>query len=199
MGDRAIEIGLPIVREFDIPPLTRDEPRFLLFAHRPILFHDTSTLTNCQLLERSKAHELPPVKPYGAILLTVVNPRDLTMTTTQTLLNEAYEASGVPDWASLAKRWKISDAALSRYRKGTRIVDDYAAARIADELKIERYDVMALANAEREKDPARVRYWRKTIKRVAALLPLVITAAYNGITAVEYIICKKPRQYPTPS
>lgn len=62
--------------------------------------------------------------------------------------------------AQLAKRLDCSTAQISQYRTRKRVMDDYVAARVAELLGIEELEVIAQANAEREKDETKRAYWQ---------------------------------------
>lgn len=83
------------------------------------------------------------------------------MKTTVQYLNEAKERLGITSDNALAKHLKIARSAISQYQHGHRIIDDYAAVRIAEILGINPMDVIATANYEREKAPERKDFWRK--------------------------------------
>jgi len=77
----------------------------------------------------------------------------------------------------LAKWLGITDSAISHYKTGKRTIDDYTAARIAEALEIDPMEVIAAANAEREKDEKRREFWRKIFANcVAASFFLWISA-----------------------
>ena len=58
----------------------------------------------------------------------------------------------------------ISDAAFSRYLKGSRQMDDYACYRIADILNIDPNKIITLVNSEREKDVEKKEFWKGKVK-----------------------------------
>jgi transcriptional regulator with XRE-family HTH domain len=74
-------------------------------------------------------------------------------------LDEAKEALGLTSDYSLAKWLNVKQNTVSQYRTGARVIDDYAAARIAEALKIDPLEVIAAANYEREKDEGRKTFW----------------------------------------
>lgn len=55
----------------------------------------------------------------------------------------------------------ITRAAITNYQSGHRIMDDYVAAQRADLLGIDQMELIAQANAEREKDPEKRAYWEE--------------------------------------
>ena len=66
--------------------------------------------------------------------------------------------------AELARMLGIARSAITHYQTGHRIMDDYTASKIAEVLGIDEMELIALANAEREKDPAKRAYWEARAK-----------------------------------
>ena len=66
--------------------------------------------------------------------------------------------------AELARKLGIHRAAITNYQTGHRIMDDYTAAKVAEALGIDQMELIAQANAEREKDPAKRAYWEEKAK-----------------------------------
>ena len=66
--------------------------------------------------------------------------------------------------AELARMLGVHRAAITNYQSGHRIMDDYTAAKVADMLGIDQMELIAQANAEREKDPQRRAYWEAKAK-----------------------------------
>ncbi len=62
--------------------------------------------------------------------------------------------------AQLANVLDCSTAQISQYRTKKRVMDDYMAARVAELLEIDELEVIAQANAERERDEVRRAYWQ---------------------------------------
>lgn len=87
----------------------------------------------------------------------------------------------------------IKANSMSQYRTGIRTIDDYAAAKIAEALKIDPMIVIAAANAEREKGERR-EYWEKVSKRLggiaAGFLFFSIALPVQAIhSATQCILC----------
>jgi transcriptional regulator with XRE-family HTH domain len=76
-------------------------------------------------------------------------------------LEEAMRILKTESQGQLAQRLGITRPAISQYMAGTRIMDDYTAARVAKVLGIDPLQVIAAANAEREKDSERRGFWLK--------------------------------------
>lgn len=76
--------------------------------------------------------------------------------------------------AAMAARLGLSEAALSRYGSGARVMDDYTAAQVADILGLDPLTVIAQANAEREKDKARAAYWARIANKAAMTMGFVL-------------------------
>lgn len=80
---------------------------------------------------------------------------------TKDYLEEAKRKTGLVSDYALGKRLGITKQAMSGYATGNRIMDDYTAAKLAEVLGINALEVIAAANAEREKDSAKVAFWRR--------------------------------------
>lgn len=61
--------------------------------------------------------------------------------------------------AELSRRMEISDASMSQYETGKRRLDDYAAVKLAELIKINPMRIITQSNIEREKDPKKHYYW----------------------------------------
>lgn len=83
------------------------------------------------------------------------------MKTTLEYLNEAKKALEIESDYKFAKWLNLTHGALSHYQSGRRIIDDYAAARIAEALGIPAIEVIAIANMEREKISEKREFWQK--------------------------------------
>lgn len=76
-------------------------------------------------------------------------------------LKAAQRKLGHATNAQTAAQLGVTEAAMSRYASGDRVMDDYTAAQIAEILGIDPIRVIAQANAEREKDAKRAAYWSR--------------------------------------
>ncbi|TAN46331.1 MAG: XRE family transcriptional regulator [Methylococcaceae bacterium] len=101
------------------------------------------------------------------------------MKTTKEYLEAAKMALDLPSDYAAAKWLGVTVQAMSKYKHGERIIDDYAAARIAEALKISPWEVVAAANYEREKEPKKKEYWRNTLTRAMAA-SVMIFAVFSG-------------------
>ena len=79
-------------------------------------------------------------------------------------LDVALRINGRGINAELARKLGITRAAVTHYQSGHRIMDDYTAAKVADMLGIDQMELIAQANAEREKDPQKRAYWEARAK-----------------------------------
>lgn len=77
---------------------------------------------------------------------------------------------GLSRSAEVARLLKLSEAAVSRYESGARVMDDYTAARVAEVLGIDPLTVIAQANAEREKDSEKRQFWERLAHAVVVVL-----------------------------
>jgi predicted transcriptional regulator len=111
------------------------------------------------------------------------------MKTTVDYLNEAKTKLGLSSDYQAAKWLGVSTAALARYQKGQRTIDDYAAMKIADALGKQPIEVIALANMERETISERKEFWRKiaTAGTAGALIIDVISTDYEGIFFAGFV------------
>lgn len=81
------------------------------------------------------------------------------MKTTIQFLDEAKRILGDVSDYRLAKVIGVNQSTMSHYRQGTRVIDDYAGAKIAEILQIDSMIVISAANAEREKTEERRTFW----------------------------------------
>ena len=99
-------------------------------------------------------------------------------------LDDAKKKLGIESDYALAKLTGISQEAVSRYRTGSRVMDDYTAAKLAEVLEIDPLEVIATANADREKDEERANFWRLLAKKRAA--PIAAILLILGGSAITY-------------
>lgn len=83
------------------------------------------------------------------------------MKTTIDYLNEAKERLGIESDYKLAKWLELPRETVSGYRTGRRTIDDYAAVKIAEALNVPPIQIIAAANAEREKDDRKRSFWEQ--------------------------------------
>lgn len=91
----------------------------------------------------------------------------------------------------LSKLLSLTSAGLSQYRTGKRVMDDYTAAKIAEVLEIPAIQVIADANAEREKDEKKRNYW-KELARQSHAVALVMSLFLGGFMVSDSIDAKSP-------
>lgn len=111
------------------------------------------------------------------------------MKSTQKLLQEAMAQARCHSYAEFAREIGVTRAALSHYGKGLRVMDDYTAAKIAEVLGLNPLTIIAQANAERENDPKKARYWSGLLGRVAQVFGVALLLAEVGRSASQYILC----------
>lgn len=110
------------------------------------------------------------------------------MKTTLEYLEEAKAALGIKSDYALAKYLKVHPTTISQYKLGKRVIDDLAAAKIADALGIPAITVIAAANMEREKDAEKREYWENFYKRlggIAAGVLAVLALSDAGFSAAD--------------
>jgi transcriptional regulator with XRE-family HTH domain len=98
-------------------------------------------------------------------------------------LDRAKEKLGIKADNEFAGLIGVTRAAISKWRNGKGVMDDYAAAKIAEILGIQEMEVIAAANVERDNDPNRQEFWEKHYKRlggyaagfVLAFVTLIVT------------------------
>lgn len=99
-------------------------------------------------------------------------------------LQEALEKLGdMPD-AKKAEVLKFSKQALSSYKSGERMMDDFACIMVANQLGIDPLEIIAAANMEREKTQERRDFWadfRKKIGSLAVAGLVVLTTLMNPV------------------
>lgn len=103
------------------------------------------------------------------------------MKTTVDFLNEALVKLGDVTAYRMSKITGISQPAFSRYKGGDRIIDDYAATKIAEILEIDPMIIISAANAEREKNAEKKTFWAKKYAElggIAASLFLVVSLSF---------------------
>jgi transcriptional regulator with XRE-family HTH domain len=87
------------------------------------------------------------------------------MKTISEYLDEAKEKHSIKSDAELARLLGGSRQSVSSWRAGTNKPDDYACIRLAELLGINPLEIIAAANAEREADPERAKWWLDFSKR----------------------------------
>jgi transcriptional regulator with XRE-family HTH domain len=101
-------------------------------------------------------------------------------------LEEAMRVLKAESQGQLAQRLGITRPAVSQYMAGTRVMDDYTAARVAKVLGIDPLKVIAAANGEREKDSEKRDFWIRLASEAGAppmcifliFLPLIQRLAF---------------------
>ncbi len=103
-------------------------------------------------------------------------------------LDAARRKTGSKTSAALAEALGVTGGAMSRYESGERVIDDYTAARVAELLNIDPMQVIAQANAEREKDENRKSYWQRIAHmsvRTAACVTVTTIAALTAPSSAD--------------
>lgn len=84
------------------------------------------------------------------------------------VLDNAKAALNVETDYKLAKRLEVSNGYIAQWRKGTRIPDAYACARLAEILGIDPFELLAQVEAATEKNETRRTYWKQVAEKMAA-------------------------------
>ena len=106
------------------------------------------------------------------------------MKSTDEYINEAKRALEIESDNAFAKWLGVTRAALSNYKGKKSVMDDYVAARVAEALHISPLEVIATANAEREKDTERKDFWKKMATGAQAAV-VGSTLIFGGLTYGE--------------
>lgn len=117
------------------------------------------------------------------------------MKTTKVYIEEAKNKLGIVSDYALSKRLGITKQAVGGYQSGTRVMDNYTAAKLAEALEINPLEVISAASAEREKDDKKREFWQKLARTSAAALvtiPLVFSElepVEKSLNYQEYALC----------
>ena len=93
-------------------------------------------------------------------------------------LDEVKKTCGLTSDYQLAKLLELETSNITMYRKSRRVMDDYVATKVAQILKISDMELIAQANAEREKDEAKRAYWEAKAETARD-----VRGAENGLVA----------------
>lgn len=88
------------------------------------------------------------------------------MKTSLDYLIAAREKTKADSFTDLAKRLTCTRPAISQYYAGKRVMDDYTAAQVAKILGIPEIEVITAANADRETNPERKKWWENFYKKL---------------------------------
>jgi len=109
------------------------------------------------------------------------------MKSTIMYVDEAKAKMSIESDYAMAKWLGVGRAAVSNWRVGRNVIDDYAAAKIAEVLELNPMEIIAAANIEREKDEERKRFWQKYWERLGGI-------AAGFILAVNLIMTPTPSE-----
>ncbi|MBS0370805.1 MAG: hypothetical protein JSS57_16595 [Proteobacteria bacterium] len=103
------------------------------------------------------------------------------------VLDDAKQALKVDTDYKLAKHLEISNGYIAQWRKGTRIPDAYACARLAEILKMDPFELLVQVEAATEKNEGRRAYWKKVAERMAgaSLAAFFVLAALPETSKAE--------------
>jgi transcriptional regulator with XRE-family HTH domain len=102
-------------------------------------------------------------------------------------LDRAKEKLNVSSDYEMAAKLGVTRAAISKWRRNKGVMDDFAAAKIAEILDADAMAVIAAANAERESDVERQEFWKNFYKRLGGI-------AASIFFAVNLIMTPTPSQ-----
>ncbi|MTD33916.1 helix-turn-helix domain-containing protein [Paludibacterium denitrificans] len=98
-------------------------------------------------------------------------------------LKAAIEKLGAKSDTKAAQSLEISKQAISQYLNESRVMDDFAAAKVAEALGIHPWEVITLCNAEREKTEERRAFWRGFRSGAAGIQAQAGCATVKGMAA----------------
>lgn len=102
-------------------------------------------------------------------------------------LDEIKRKKGLDSDYKLAKALELHAGLISDYRKGKRIPDAYAAARIALALELEPLEFLAEIEAATEKNETRRRFWQDFLSRRRQGACTLVLALLFGASLVAAI------------
>ncbi|AXK40297.1 hypothetical protein [Crenobacter cavernae] len=101
-------------------------------------------------------------------------------------LEEALTKLGKKSDRQAAIKLKLSPQAMSGYKNGERVMDDFACVMVAEVLGVNPLEVIAAANIDREKSEERREFWADFRKRLGGTLGLA------GLMTVMSILVGSP-------
>lgn len=108
---------------------------------------------------------------------------------TKDYLEQAITAANCESAAEFARKLGLNRSAITRYREGERVMDDYTAARVAELLDLDPMIVIAQANAEREKDDKKRAYWGKFAAAASVVMSVCFVMTITPKTAEASTAC----------
>lgn len=127
------------------------------------------------------------------------------MKTTLDYIEDAKKALGIDSDYAIAKWLGTTRQTLNNWRKGRQILDDYSALKIAEALGVPQLQIIAQANAEREKDTQRKAFWERVAQSttmglfalaVSGPVPHTVNAG-TVVKSTDYVLCAmKRRRHP---
>ena len=87
------------------------------------------------------------------------------------VLDAAKEKLGISSDYALANTLSLNKQRISDYRKGDRVPDAYACARLAEVLGIDPFDLLIEVEADAEKNDVRRAYWEAKRKTASDCWP----------------------------
>lgn len=110
----------------------------------------------------------------------------------KTYLDMLKAREGLSSDNQLAALLGITRQAVSNYRTGKSIPDDYTCARLAQKLGIDELEVIAAANAARARTDEERSFWKQFLTRAAAVLVCMvligmdISPAFATVANIHY-------------
>lgn len=100
-------------------------------------------------------------------------------------LIEALEKLGEMPDAKKYERLKLHKNTVNQYKRGERIMDDFACIMVANELGIDPLEIIAAANMEREKTQERRDFWADFRKKIGSLAVAGLVVLTTLMSPVE--------------
>lgn len=97
------------------------------------------------------------------------------MKTTIDYLDEAKQRLGIISDYRMAQWLGMTNGGISHYRTRKRIIDNYIAVKLAEALGINAMEVIATAEAEREKEEERQSFWREIARKTKGAIAVCVT------------------------
>lgn len=114
------------------------------------------------------------------------------------LLDAAKAKQQVDSDNRLALALVVSRGVVSQWRNGVRAPDAQAAMKLADMAGLDRLEVLAICELQRETDPKRRQYWATFLpglRRVAALVIAGVAALFMSLQDVSASTLRASDQY----
>lgn len=100
-------------------------------------------------------------------------------------LDELKDAAGARNDADLARTIGVSRAAVSNWRRGVSVMDDYLAGSTAERYGLDKIAAVAMVKAARETDRKKREFWIRFGHRAAGIATLALVALIHRDSGAE--------------